>query len=422
MAFKEKLQDIRKKFKSLFASNDDTGDVGTNNSRAILQKQIMRAALVVISLILILWLLVEAVSDSGQALEDGGKQEYDFTQHSIDLPDKALDTELYWRNYFEEDMGKQKVVTAKMITELKESQEQLLRDVKTSLAEELKNMQQLTAQQKQQFEISTRELKSALDEQRLLAEAAMQKGSSVQIGELGFDGDIEFDEPKSAQDYIPEGTFFSGYLLGGIVVSTALNTPDENATPIIIRLQGRGNLDSANQLDIAKCRMTGSAYGDLSSERAVIRLEKMICQEDGVYITSDIAGIVYGDDGFNGIKGTVVSTSTKHLKNAAIGGLISGLSGAAKGQEGISFNSAGLASSKSQGMGDLLKGGVMSGASNVGDKLADYYLRQAEAMSPVLTIPAGVKINTQITRGFFVGERGVKRKLQNDRKKLNNRG
>ena len=231
-----------------------------------------------------------------------------------------------------------------------------------------------------------------------------------------------FDEPKSAQDYIPEGTYFSGYLLGGIVVSTALNTPDENATPIIIRLQSRGNLDRENPLDIAKCRMTGSAYGDLSSERAVIRLEKMICKEDGVYITSDIAGIVYGDDGFNGIKGTVVSTSSKHLKNAAIGGLISGLSSAAKGQEGVSLGAGGIASTKAKGMGDLLRSGGMSGVSNIGEKLADYYLRQADSMSPVLTIPAGVKVNTQITKGFFVGERGMKNKLKQERKAMGQKG
>lgn len=34
----------------------------------------------------------------------------------------------------------------------------------------------------------------------------------------------------------------------------------------------------------------------------------------------------------------------------------------------------------------MLTQGALTGNSNAGDKLADYYLRQAEAMSPVLTI------------------------------------
>jgi len=413
--FKEKTKEFKQKIMNVLGK-DTSGELD-NNSKAILRKQTLRAVAVVLSLIVILWLLSNAVSDASKSIEDKSQDIVDDpTKHKIDLADKALDTEIFWRNYFEEDMGKQKTVTNELIRGVKESQEQMLLDVKKSLAEAVGQVQQLNNQQKAQFELASRELKASLEEQRMLAEAGVAQVKPVHIEAMGFDNEIEFDEPKSVEDYIPEGTYFSGYLLGGVVVSTALNTPDENSTPVTIRLKGRGNLDEENQLNISECRITGSAYGDLSSERAVIRLEKMICKESGVYITSDIAGIVYGDDGFNGIKGTVVSTSTKHLKNAAIGGLLSGLSSASKGQEGISLGAGGIASSKSKGMGDLLRSGGMNGVSNVGDKLADYYLRQAEAMSPVLTVPAGVKVNTQITKGFFVGERGMKSKIKKDRK------
>ena len=160
----------------------------------------------------------------------------------------------------------------------------------------------------------------------------------------------------------------------------------------------------------------GSAYGDLSSERAIIRLEKLVCEENGLYQTSKIAGQVFGPDGYNGIKGTVVSTSSKHIKNAALGGLISGLSGAAKGQDGASITGAGLISTKKKGVGDMLEQGALQGASNAGEKVADYYLRQAEAMSPVLTIDSGVRVNAQITKGFFVGEVGTHKKIKNAKK------
>ena len=123
-----------------------------------------------------------------------------------------------------------------------------------------------------------------------------------------------------------------------------------------------------------------------------------------------------GDDGLDGIKGTVVSTSTKHLNNAVIGGMISGLVSASKGQEGISIGGGGVASKKSKSMGDLLHSGGISGISNVGEKIADHYLRLADSLSPVLVIPAGVKINPKIKKGFFVGERGMKAKIKRERK------
>ena len=40
------------------------------------------------------------------------------------------------------------------------------------------------------------------------------------------------------------------------------------------------------------------------------------------------------------------------------------------------------------------------------------FLRLAESMSPVLTIPGGVKVNAKITGGFFIGEVGTHRKIK----------
>jgi hypothetical protein len=176
------------------------------------------------------------------------------------------------------------------------------------------------------------------------------------------------------------------------------------------------NLSPLNKMDTSNCRISGSAYGDLSSERAIIRLEKLVCEKDGLYQTSKIAGQIFGPDGYNGIKGVVVSTSSKHIKNAAFGGLLSGLSGSAKGQDGATLTGAGIISTKKTGMGYLLGQGAMQGVSNAGEKIADYFLRQAEAMSPVLTIKPGVKVNTQITKGFFVGELNTHKKIKNAKK------
>lgn len=62
----------------------------------------------------------------------------------------------------------------------------------------------------------------------------------------------------------------------------------------------------------------------------------------------------------------------------------------------------------------------MNGASNAGEKIADYYLREAERMSPVLTIKGGVRVNPQIIKGFFIGQVNTHRKIK--AKRLTDKG
>jgi conjugal transfer pilus assembly protein TraB len=337
----------------------------------------------------------------------------------VELADKALDPDKMWRNHHEEALKAKTDELNKRIVQAEASVEETKNKFIEESRLQVESLKEQLKMAKAEMDEANRMLRgvAAREEERLNAEP-LHKATAIEM--QGFDNDTEFDMPKSAADYVPEGTYFTGYLLGGIVVSTALGAADENSTPVNIQLKGRGNLAKQNGLDISKCRIIGSAYGDLSSERAFIRLEKMVCEEDGMYITSEIAGDVHGPDGFNGIKGTVVSTGAKHIKNAAIGGLISGLAGSARGQEGINITSGGLVSTKSKGFKDMATGGLLSGASNAGEKIADYYLRQAESMSPVLTIPGGVRVNPQIIKGFFIGQVNTHRKIK--AKRLTDKG
>ena len=334
----------------------------------------------------------------------------------IELADKALDTDGHWRNHYEDKMKQDKEELMSQIKDLQEEMQEVLKKTKEEVSLEL-------GLAKNQLSVAKGELLRANNEIEESARAEEERQAGLvdaefaPIDEIDYGREVELDVPKPASEYVPEGTYFTGYLLGGIVVSTALSTPDENATPVSIRLTNRGNLDHENQLDIAKCRMMGSAYGDLSSERAVIRLEKLICKQAGSYITSDIAGIVYGPDGLNGLKGEIIATSVSHLKNAFLGGIISGLSGAAGGQEGFSIAGSGLVSKEKKGFKDLAISGVQSGTSNAGEKIADYYLKRAESMSPVLTIAGGVRLQAHITKGFFLGQVGLRKRINNERRK-----
>jgi type IV secretory pathway VirB10-like protein len=341
----------------------------------------------------------------------------------IELPNSTIDTELRWREHFETVLAEQKKELQDRLKAMEESQDKLVGKAEQAVAQDLSDTKEKLGLAHAELINAGLELKRvAREENERISSAPMHMESSM-VAQT-FENEIEFDRPKSAENYIPEGTYFTGNLLGGIVVSTALNTPDENATSVTIQLKPRlddkgerlSNLSVWNNMDTVKCRIIGSAYGDLSSERAIVRLEKLICEKDGLYQTSKIAGQIFGSDGYNGIKGDVISTSTKHLTNATLGGVISGFSGAAQGQDGASITGAGLISTKKKGIGSMLGQGALQGASNAGEKIADYHLRRAEAMSPVLTIDPGVKVNAQITKGFFVGEIGTHNRIKKSKK------
>ena len=341
---------------------------------------------------------------------------------TVELADKNLDPEKHWRNYFEERQMQMAKDFEKRLQELSEAQAEMINKTNERIEQELNDTKEKLAIAQKELTSAGLELKNVVRGEQIDKDAKVYL--NTELAEQAFESEVELDRPKSAKNYIPEGTYFTGHLLGGIAVSTALNTPDENATPVALKLTARfdskgkqtTNLSPLNELDLQNCRIMGSAYGDLSSERAIVRLEKMVCAQDGVYITSKIAGQIFGPDGLNGVKGTIVSTSSKHIKNAAIGGLISGISSSAKGQEGAAISGMGLIQTKKKGAKNLLGEGALQGTSNAGEKIADYYLRQAEAMSPILTVPSGVRINAQITKGFFVGEVSTHRKINAARK------
>ncbi|WP_218461053.1 TraB/VirB10 family protein [Rickettsia sp. TH2014] len=331
---------------------------------------------------------------------------------------EAMDGNRIWQNHFEDKLRSSQ-------HELQEKVENLMRDMRAKEEEERKHREQELQKMAEQLKFAQDELKSAalelkrvsdIAESNKYEQEAVIRGGEVSSIKLG--SNVQWDKPKDIRDYIPETSFVSGYTLGGIVTSTGINTASENATPVVIRLSNRGNLPKNINVDISKCRIQGSSYGDLSSERVIIRAEKLICIDPKTELvtTSDVIGVVHGDDGMNGIKGKVIATSNRHIKNAFIGSMLSGLASSSKGVEGLTLTSLGAVNTKRQGFKDLAGQGLLSGGSNAGEKIADYYLRLAEQMSPVLTVPGGVKVDVIFTKGFFLGEVGMQQKIAKARK------
>jgi hypothetical protein len=375
-------------------------------------------AFVLLLLIVGIWLLIDMLASQKQEAMKMVQEASKTNNQQIELPHTDIDQDLRWRQYLEDDMRKSLSNMEVKFQELMKQQNlgaekkmQALLDELAVTQEKLKMSQAELASASLDFRrISSQQQESGEDRHEQVASKMITKQDLLENFEH------EMDVFKPAESFIAEGTYFTGYMLGGISVSTALAAADEHATPVVIRLTDRGNLDLENPLDIKQCRILGSAYGDLASERAIIRLEKLICKIDGSIQTTEIAGQVIGPDGYNGVKGKVVATGEKHLKNAMLGGIISGFAGSAKGQDAVNIFGGGVVGTAKKGAKEMFGQGALQGASNAGEKLAEYYLRRAEALSPVLFVAGGVRVNPQITKGVFLGQRGTKKQIQAEKK------
>lgn len=409
-AWQNKAQDVR----VTDEAEQDLLLASTTDNKKIVSKQQQLLLLILISCVVGVLILIRLLQDNSKQLVIVNKD----PKLKIEVAGESLDPEKMWRNHFEDKLFSSKRDFNERFSKMEETFVEEKRKLEASTKELVTKLQEQVKYAQQELVSASRELKRVhdLEEEKLYNTQSLAKSSNITATDL--DGSIEFDQPKSSRDYIPETSYVSGYLLGGLAVSTALSTPDENAAPVVIRLTSRGNLPKNFTTDIKQCRILGSSYGDISSERAIVRLERMVCIDPVTELvtTSKVAGTVFGPDGMNGIKGSVVATSSKHIKNALVGGIISGLSNSAKGAESMTISSLGAISTKKKGVKQVAGEGVLAGTSNAAEKVADYYLRMAESMSPILIIPGGVKVDVMFIKGFFVGEIDTHKKIKLARK------
>lgn len=184
---------------------------------------------------------------------------------------------------------------------------------------------------------------------------------------------------RSLEDSIPVGESVKALLLSGVDAVCGVYSRSE-PVPVKLQLLEEGHLPNKLQSKIKRGVLLGSAYGDISSERVIIRLEKLrILNLDGTYYDTAVSGFVTGEDGKYGIRGKVVDRSAKMIKNAATSGAlqeISNLAQASLAKPNVNISSWAAAP-------QVLGGGVVGGSSRALEMLADYYIKRAEHVQPV---------------------------------------
>lgn len=201
------------------------------------------------------------------------------------------------------------------------------------------------------------------------------------------------------RNFLPVG-FVRAELIGGLDAATggqAQNDPQ----PVLFHLQDDAILPNGWRSKIRNCFVVGAGIGDLSSERAFIRLVTLSCvMKSGQAVEAKIVGSAFGEDGKNGLRGRLVSKQGSVLANAAMASIASGIgNGFGKQGQTVSVSPLGTTTQQSQDAEVVLRNSVASGFGSAMDRLAQYWIERADKMFPVIEVDASRKVDLLITKG-----------------------
>lgn len=210
------------------------------------------------------------------------------------------------------------------------------------------------------------------------------------------------DEIREEAFFLPAGSIITGVLLNGMDAPTGQGAR-QDPFPVTLRVQKEAILPNRFRADIRECFIVVAGYGDLSSERAYLRGEVISCvREDGGVLETKLNSYAVGEDGKAGVRGRLVSKQGQVIARSLMAGFLSGLSKAfdVKPVAVIDTSSTGSTSWQSNTRGnDWLRSSAVSGASDALDRVADFYLKMAEGMFPVVEIDAGRQIDLIVSSG-----------------------
>ena len=203
--------------------------------------------------------------------------------------------------------------------------------------------------------------------------------------------------------YLPAGTFMKAVVLSGVTASTG-GTAAANPMPMLMEVIDTARLPNAFRSAMERCFVTASATGDLSSERVLVRLDRLSCmKKDGKAVDVRVQGYVTGEDGKTGVRGRLVSRSGQAIANAVFLGALSGLGEAVSLSAQNTTTYASGASSKS--VTNPWKAGLGEGMSEAMDRIVDYYLRLADKIFPVLELDGGRTVEVVLAQGVTIAEK-----------------
>lgn len=198
---------------------------------------------------------------------------------------------------------------------------------------------------------------------------------------------------------LPAGAFAPIALLNGLDAGTA-SANQSNPQPVLMNVLDQATLPGSAKYRLKSCFVLSSAYGDLSAERVYFRLAQLSCidKNDRLVMTTPVQGYVVDSDGKLGMRGTIADRQGAKLGKALLAGFAQGL-GSAFGSAQSTMTSSALGAVTSVTGADALKQSGLQGASTAATQLAQFYLKEAQNIFPVISIDAGRTGSMVFTQG-----------------------
>lgn len=213
--------------------------------------------------------------------------------------------------------------------------------------------------------------------------------------------------PESA--FVPAGSMFAGVLLSGLDAPTS-GVAQKNPTPVVVRVKREAVLPNYASIDVRECFVMAAGYGQLSTERALMRAETLSCvRSDGQVIESTLDAYIVGTDGKVGIPGRLVSKQGQMIAQTLIAGTLGGIGQALSRSRVPSLNldpMQGQSIYESESVSSITQSGIAGGIGSATNMIAKFYLDMAKETFPVVEVPAGEVVTVIVTRGASLPLKG----------------
>lgn len=227
----------------------------------------------------------------------------------------------------------------------------------------------------------------------------------TQTGQVGRMVHISLVDPtieKNNDTYVPAATYAKAVVIGGADANASV-TGTQDQKPIVFKIMENGVIPGGGHSHLKNCVVLGGTWGDISSERAEVRLNHITCKNyrgSNSTVEEDIEGWAWYH-GKEGIKGIPLMRDDKILTWAGLSGMLAGFSNAAQYAQTDQSISA-LGSVNTVSSGNIATYGALGGASTAMNNLSNYYIKRAEQYHPVIQVGAANEVTIVFKKGFFI--------------------
>ena len=217
------------------------------------------------------------------------------------------------------------------------------------------------------------------------------------------DKDSNSTTGKTVESFVPAGTFAKVVFLTGFDAPTG-GQAQGNALPVVMRVKSFMTLPNRFKSNLKECFIIGNGYGDMASERAYIRIERLSCVlRDGKVLETKVKGHVAGEDASFGLRGRVVSKQGQLIAKSFFAGLFSGMGKNIAEQNSVQQTSA-LGVVTTYDPNKTVESGIATGVATSASKIADFWLSQANSIFPIIEISAGRVGEVFLMEGADLGD------------------